>query len=207
MTSKTFFINSVRFWKCAFIYSFLISTYTLINHLYPEKCTRVYAPKSAIQAIINNCNQQSKYCYVISYPCPRWPVAYSLHDNLSYDIIIYFNFTTWFPGVKDPDVCIIKNRVPKPVAQIPHRTSPISYNAPFCHRNVHMCAHFCYKIAPCRIFVWCIMGFFRWLIYYIITDELFNDNCCCKSILAVLDCRLFSQTISWTKADPLSIGL
>ena len=124
---KTFFINSVRFWKCAFIYSFLISTYTLINHLYPEKCTRVYVPKSAIQAIMNNCNQQLEYCYVISYLCPRWPVAYSLHENLSYDIIIYFNFTTWFPGVKDPDVCIIKIGFPNllhksHIAPVPYPT-------------------------------------------------------------------------------------
>ena len=29
--------------------------------------------------------------------------------------------------------------------------SPISHNAPFCNRNVHVCAHFCYK--------WCIAGY------------------------------------------------
>ena len=32
----------------------------------------------------------------------------------------------------------------KLVAQIPRCASPISHNAPFCNRNVHMCAHFCY---------------------------------------------------------------
>ena len=31
-------------------------------------------------------------------------------------------------------------------SQIPQCTSPISHNAPFCNRNVHMCAHFCYKM-------------------------------------------------------------
>ena len=36
------------------------------------------------------------------------------------------------------------------VAQFPQCISPICYNAPFCNRNVHMCAHFCYKI--------CIVG-------------------------------------------------
>ena len=35
----------------------------------------------------------------------------------------------------------------------------ISHKAPFCNRNVHMCAHFCYKVVHCGIFVWCIVGF------------------------------------------------
>ena len=47
------------------------------------------------------------------------------------------------------------------VAQIPQYTSPISHNAPFCNRNVHMCAHFCYKIVHCGISVSCIVGFMR----------------------------------------------
>ena len=34
-----------------------------------------------------------------------------------------------------------------PVAQIPQCTSTISHNVLFCNRNVHMCAHFCYKSA------------------------------------------------------------
>ena len=45
------------------------------------------------------------------------------------------------------------------VAQIPQCTSLMSHNAPFCNRNVHMCAHFCYKMVHCRIIVWCIVGF------------------------------------------------
>ena len=49
------------------------------------------------------------------------------------------------------------------LTQIPQCTSPISHNAPFCNRNVHMCAHFCYKTVHCGIFVWCIVGFVRCL--------------------------------------------
>ena len=49
------------------------------------------------------------------------------------------------------------------VAQIPQCISWISHNAPFCNRNVHTCAHFCYKMVHCGIFVWCIVGFERWL--------------------------------------------
>ena len=45
-----------------------------------------------------------------------------------------------------------------PVAQIPQCTSPISNNASSCNRNVHMCAHFCYKMVHCGIWDQCIVG-------------------------------------------------
>ena len=49
---------------------------------------------------------------------------------------------------------VISERVMKmsnwPVAQITQCTSPISQNAPFCNRNVHMCAHFCYEMCILR---------------------------------------------------------
>ena len=32
------------------------------------------------------------------------------------------------------------------ISQIPQCIRQISHNAPFCNRNVHMCAHFCYKL-------------------------------------------------------------
>ena len=51
----------------------------------------------------------------------------------------------------------------RPVTQIPQCTSPISHNAPFCNRNVHTCAHFCHKMVHYGIFVWCIVGFVRWV--------------------------------------------
>ena len=51
----------------------------------------------------------------------------------------------------------------RPVAQIPQCTIPIPHNAPFCNRNVHICAHFCYKMVHCGIFVWCIRGFVTWV--------------------------------------------
>ena len=37
----------------------------------------------------------------------------------------------------------------RPVTQIPQCTSPLSHNASFCNKNVHMCAHFCYKMVHC----------------------------------------------------------
>ena len=58
----------------------------------------------------------------------------------------------------------------RPLVQIPQCTSPVSYSAPFCNRNVHICAHFCYRLLHCGIFVWCIMGFVRW-VYCAIHDE------------------------------------
>ena len=38
-----------------------------------------------------------------------------------------------------------------------------THNAPFCNRNVHIRAYFCYKMMHCGIFVWCIVGFMRWV--------------------------------------------
>ena len=40
----------------------------------------------------------------------------------------------------------------RPIAPIPQCTSPISHNALFCNRNVHLCAHFCYKFLHCGMF-------------------------------------------------------
>ena len=37
------------------------------------------------------------------------------------------------------------------------------HNGPICNRNVHICAHFCYKMVHCGMFVWCIMGLVRWV--------------------------------------------
>ena len=55
------------------------------------------------------------------------------------------------------------NRI-RPVAQIPPQcTSPISHTAPFCNINMHMCAHFCYKMVHYGIFVWYIIIFVRWV--------------------------------------------
>ena len=51
----------------------------------------------------------------------------------------------------------------RPISQIPKYICAISHNAAFCSRNVHMCAHFCYKMVHCGIFVWCIVGFVRWV--------------------------------------------
>ena len=53
----------------------------------------------------------------------------------------------------------------RPISQIPKCICAISHNATFCNRNVHMCAHFCYKMVHCGIFVWCILGFVRWVYY------------------------------------------
>ena len=41
-------------------------------------------------------------------------------------------------------------------------TSPISHNAPFCNRNVHICAYFCYKMVHCGIFVWRMTQWDSW---------------------------------------------
>ena len=45
-----------------------------------------------------------------------------------------------------------------------------SHNAPF-GTEMCMCAHFCYKMVHYGIFVWCIMGFVRWVIWMSIWGE------------------------------------
>ena len=45
-----------------------------------------------------------------------------------------------------------------PISQIPQHIQHISHNAPFCYRNVHICAHFCYKLVHCGIWDWRLVG-------------------------------------------------
>ena len=55
--------------------------------------------------------------------------------------------------------------------KIPQSTSPITYNhnTPFCNINVHISVtKWCYKMVHCGIFVWCTVGFLRW-VYSIVT--------------------------------------
>ena len=47
----------------------------------------------------------------------------------------------------------------RPISQVPECIRQISHNASFCNRNVHTCAHFCYKMVHCVIWDWCIVGF------------------------------------------------
>ena len=41
----------------------------------------------------------------------------------------------------------------RPIVQILQCIHVVSHDAPFCNRNVHMRAHFCYKMVHCGIFV------------------------------------------------------
>ena len=45
----------------------------------------------------------------------------------------------------------------RPISQIPKCIRQISHNATFCNRNVHTCAHFCYKLLHCGIWHRCIL--------------------------------------------------
>ena len=54
---------------------------------------------------------------------------------------------------------ISMNPVEIDISQIPQRIIQLSHNAPFCNRNVHTCAHFCYKMMHCEIWGWRIVEF------------------------------------------------
>ena len=91
--------------------------------------------------------------------------------------------------------CIVGlNRFPqnRPVSQIPQCTSPISHNAPFCNRNVHICAHFCYKMVHCVIFVWCIVGLVWW-----VTEVLDTCNLMCFGISMKFFTSRFCPILWW----------
>ena len=58
--------------------------------------------------------------------------------------------------------------LPKPpnrsfISQIPRCIRQISQTAPFWNRNVHTCAHFCYKMVHCGIWNCCIVEFVKWI--------------------------------------------
>ena len=64
------------------------------------------------------------------------------------------------------DICChfvvgIDRKFNRPISQISQCIGQISHNTPFCNRNVHTCAHFCYKMVICGIWDWCIVGFVR----------------------------------------------
>ena len=58
----------------------------------------------------------------------------------------------------------------KPISQIPQCIRQISHNATFCNRNVHTCAHFCYKKVHWGICHRCILGFVRWFYWTQLTQ-------------------------------------
>ena len=47
----------------------------------------------------------------------------------------------------------------------PVSSRTIIYNAPFCKRSVHICAHFCYKMVHCVVIVQHIVGLVRWVYF------------------------------------------
>ena len=54
---------------------------------------------------------------------------------------------------------VLSVRVKRSVLQIPRCIPRISHDAPLCNRNVHMCAHFYYKMVHCGIWDSCIAAF------------------------------------------------
>ena len=51
-----------------------------------------------------------------------------------------------------------KESLCKPIPQTLQCIRHIFHNTPFCNRNAHTCAHFCYKMVHCGIWDWCIVG-------------------------------------------------
>ena len=72
------------------------------------------------------------------------------HSDVHFLEITYNMVQTWQKFISKSTCCTN-----------PQCTSLTSHNVPFCSRNVHMYAHFCYKMVHCGIFVKCIVGLAR----------------------------------------------
>ena len=107
-------------------------------------------------------------------------LADSSYDTRMIDVINLWAIDSW-----------VLNR---PLDQSPQCTWPISHNVLFCNRNVHTCAHFCYKMVHCgiclmhcgvwdgavcylRVLIFCIFNNFsllkwwRWLKSFLMEDK------------------------------------
>ena len=73
---------------------------------------------------------------------------------------------------------------------ITYLTNPIMHSAPFCNRNVHTRAHFCYKMVHCGIWDWCIVGFVQQVSAEISTNR--NRIACCQSSNRLRDSKIGS---------------
>ena len=90
-------------------------------------------------------------------------VSYTVGQQL-YGLLTAIPLSSPCGHFKGPALCIHSNATNISVkvshivraqgnAPIPQCTDPIAHNAPFCDRNVHRCAHLCYKMVHCGIFV------------------------------------------------------
>ena len=106
----------------------------------------------------------------------------------------------------------------RPISQILQCIRQMSHNAPFCNRNVHTCAHFCYKVVHCGMYDWCIVGFVQQAYYLIVPirrvwwDSLGNFSSSWSSISHPnigLSCPQYKQIsiLYWDLAICLAIQL
>ena len=138
----------------------------------PYPCWRPYVNlKLSTAKTITSLWKQHKWAQVLTNNCfTLTPLDTSHQYLLKLGVLQYFQRRWSIPKVL-PNACFNKQPctlisslaqapclsrksvIHWPVAQIPQFSNPISHNAPFCNRNVHMCAHFCYKMVHYGIFV------------------------------------------------------
>ena len=93
-----------------------------------------------------------------------------------------------------------------PSHKSPQCIRQISNNAPFCNRNVHMCAHFSYKMVHCGILDQWIVGCVRQV--YLIKNGTGNTDSLAWPITGSFHIfHLHCQAISETDADLLGTNL
>ena len=93
-----------------------------------------------------------------------------------------------------------------PSHKSPQYIRQISNNARFCNRNVHMCAHFSYKMVHCGILGWCNVGFVQQV--YLIKSVTVNTDSPAWSITGSFHIfHIHCQAICGTDADQLGTNL
>ena len=86
-----------------------------------------------------------------------------------------------------------------PISQVPPSIRQISHNAPFCNRNVHTYAHFCYKIQYCGI--WCIVEFMQQV--YFIALYLYRSYTVCRANVMLNLTTLYRNCLYYSLIEEL----
>ena len=127
------------------------SWFMTINPLYMQR--RILRPKSRLVNIVQviTWNIYIFVCFPkVSASSPRkWIGCVVIRQNSYLDGIREYGIwrvLSISPVYKQSDMLHKSNTTP-----VPYQTVHT-----FCNRNVHICAHFCYKMVHCGIFVYCI---------------------------------------------------
>ena len=126
-------------------------------------------PDSGI--ILYMCPANGRQCYILYWLCAytKWSLQIHIIPGKTLQVVNSNIITVSLQRMgqfanQNTNFEIDCNR---PMSQIPQCIWQIYHHAQFCHRNVHTCSHFCYKMVHCGIWDWCIVRFVgEWVIKF-----------------------------------------